>query len=137
LRIAVAARSTGSSPLNVSSNSPASSDASADWVDALLFDEATEHRASYLGDDGFTARVMKMLPAADALPAWRKPAVAMLWLVAAGFLATMLPGTAHDLAREMITLFAARPFSLSTLGFAVAAIGIATWTGAALALRRD
>ena len=137
MRIGAAARSTEGSPLNVPSNSPAAFDASADWVDVLLFDDAAEHRASYLRDEGFTARVMKLLPAADALPVWRKPVVAVLWLVAAALLATMLPGTAHDLAREVITLFAARPFSLSTLGFAVAAIGIATWTGEAIALRRD
>lgn len=114
-----------------------SSEASADWLDALLADEAAGHRADYIRDEGFTARVMQMLPAPDALPAWRKPIVAALWLVAAALLATMLPGTAHDLAREVITLFAARPFSLSTLGLAIAAIGVATWTGAAVALRRD
>jgi hypothetical protein len=114
-----------------------SPDASDDWIDALLRNDAADHGAGYIGDDGFAARVMKMLPAPDALPAWRKPVVAALWLAAAAFLAAMLPGTAHDVAREVITLFAARPFSLSTLAFAVAAIGIATWAGAAMALRRD
>jgi hypothetical protein len=77
------------------------------------------------------------LPAPDALPAWRRPIVAALWLVAGLLIATMLPGTAHEVAREVFTLFAARPFSLSTLGFAIVAVGIATWTAAALALRRD
>ena len=123
--------------MNADSGFRASPDTPADWLDALLRDEAAEHRADYIGDDGFTARVMQMLPPPHALPAWRKPFVAALWLVAAAFLAVMLPGTAHDLAREAITLFAARPFSLSTLGFAIVAIGVATWTGAALALRRD
>ena len=112
-------------------------DAPADWLDALLAEEAADHRSDYLADEGFTARVMQRLPAADALPAWRKPFVAALWFVAAAFLATMLPGTAHEVAREVFTLFAARPFSLSTLAFALAAIGVATWAGAALALRKD
>ena len=112
-------------------------EAPADWLDVLLAEEATDHRSDYIADDGFTARIMQRLPAADALPAWRRPFVAALWLVAAALLATMLPGTAHDVAREVFTLFAARPFSLSTLAFALAAVGVATWAGAALALRRD
>jgi hypothetical protein len=111
--------------------------ASADWLDALLAGNAADDRADYIRDEGFTARVMQRLPAPDALPAWRRPIVAGLWLIAGLLIATMLPGTAHELAREVIKLFAARPFSLSTLGFAIVAVGIATWTAAALALRRD
>ena len=111
--------------------------ASTDWLDALLAGDAADHRAGYVRDEGFTARVMRRLPAPDALPAWRRPIVAALWLVAGVLIATMLPGTAHDVAREVFTLLVARPFSLSTLGFAVVAVGIATWTAAALALRRD
>jgi hypothetical protein len=111
--------------------------ASADWLDALLAGGAADDRADYIRDEGFTARVMQRLPAPDALPAWRRPIVAALWLVAGLLIATMLPGTAHEVAREVFTLFAARPFSLSTLGFAIVAVGIATWTAAALALRRD
>jgi hypothetical protein len=111
--------------------------ASADWLDALLVSDAGDHRAGYVSDDGFTARVMQRLPALDALPAWRRPVVAGLWIVAAALIAMMLPGTALDIARHAFTLFAARPFSLSTLAFAIVAVGIATWTGAALALRRD
>ena len=110
---------------------------SADWLDALLADDGVNHRCEYIGDDGFTACVMQRLPAIDVLPAWRKPFVAALWLVAAALLAMMLPGTAHDVAREVFTLFAARPFSLSTLAFSLAAVGIATWAGAAVTLRRD
>jgi hypothetical protein len=117
--------------------SNSASPASADWLDALLVADAAEHRSEYVNDDGFTAQMMQRLPALDALPAWRRPIVAGLWLVAAALVATLLPGTAHDIAREVFTLFAARPFSLSTLGFAIVAVGIATWTGAALALRRD
>ncbi|HSU44215.1 MAG TPA: hypothetical protein VLN42_08375 [Casimicrobiaceae bacterium] len=110
---------------------------SADWLDALLAGDAADHRAGYVTDEGFTARVMQRLPVLDALPAWRRPIVAGLWLVAAVLVATMLPGTAHEIARDMFTLFAARPFSLSTLGFAIFAVGLATWTAAALALRKE
>lgn len=116
---------------------PSPPDAPGDWLDQLLAREAADHADDYLADDGFTARVMQMLPAADALPAWRQPAVVALWLVAVALLAITLPGTAQEVAREAFKLFAARPFSLSTVALVLAAMGIATWTGAALALRRD
>lgn len=87
----------------------------ADWLDRLLAQDAADHARDYISDDGFTAGVLRMLPASDALPAWRRPAVAALWLIAAALVATMLPGTAQEVAREAFTLFAARPFSLSTI----------------------
>lgn len=130
---------THGSVMNLTPHSTASATpgASADWLDALLGADAAEHRAGYIADDGFTARVMQRLPTVQALPAWRKPVIVAMWLVAAALLATMLPGTIHEVAREVFTLFAARPFSLSTLAFALAAVGIATWTATALALRSD
>lgn len=108
-----------------------------DWVDALLARDAAEHAADYVADGGFTARVMHMLPAPMSLPAWRKPFVTALWLVAAALVASMLPGTAHEIARAAFRLVVAQPFSLSTVALVLATIGVATWTGAALALRSD
>ena len=108
-----------------------------DWVDALLARDAAEHAADYVADAGFTARVMHVLPAPMSLLAWRKPFVTALWLVAAALVASMLPGTAHEIARAAFRLFVAQPFSLSTVALVLAAIGAATWTGAALALRSD
>jgi hypothetical protein len=109
----------------------------ADWVDQLLLRDAAAHEAQYLPDDGFTARVMQKLPAIGALPAWRKPAVIALWAIAGILLAIALPGVALDVTRSAYKLFAARPFALSTVAFMVVAIGAATWTAAAVALRRD
>ena len=108
-----------------------------DWLDPLLAREAADHAGDYISDDGFTTRVMRMLPMPDALPAWRQPAVAALWLIAAALLAITLAGTVQEVSREAFKLFAARPFSLSTVAFVLAAIGIATWTGAAVALHQD
>lgn len=109
----------------------------ADWLDALLLAEAADERAGYIADDGFVAGVMQKLPAPVTAPAWRRPIVVALWLVAAAIIATMLPGTVLDATREVVRLFAAIPFSLSTLGFGVVAVGIAMWTATAVALRRD
>ena len=107
------------------------------WVDRMLAHDADELAGDYIADEGFTARVVQMLPLADALPAWRSPAVAALWVIAAMLLAVALPGVAVDVARAVYRLFAASPFSLSTVGFMVVAVGVATWTAAAVALRRD
>ena len=54
-----------------------------DWMDGLLRAESRERASDYLSDDGFTGRVLAALPAVSALPAWRKPLVALLWTVVA------------------------------------------------------
>jgi hypothetical protein len=120
---------------NFSASAPQA--AANDWLDQLLARDVAEHAGDYLPDEGFSARVMRTLPPADAPPAWRRPVVGALWIVAAAVFATMLPGTALDVARGAFRLFAAQPFSLSTIALALGAMGIATWTGAAMVLRRD
>ena len=107
----------------------------ADWIDGLLRRDAAE-AAHYIADSGFTVRVLGQLPAVRALPAWRRPAIMVLWLVAAAIAAIALPGLAVDVARAIYRVFAALPFSLSSLAFAIVALGAATWTAAAFALRR-
>ena len=39
-----------------------------DWLDAALRADGREHRAAYLDDGGFTARVMAALPATGGAP---------------------------------------------------------------------
>jgi len=123
--------------MNADLHSPSGSDTPGDWLDQWLARDVTEHGGDYIADNGFTARVMQALPAPDALPAWRQPVVVALWLIAAALLAITLPGTAQELAHDAFRLFAAQPFFLSTIALVLAAIGIATWAGAAVALRRD
>ena len=107
-----------------------------DWIDRLLSRDAADESGRYVADAGFTARVLRELPAVRALPAWRRPALALLWLVAAALAAIALPGVAVDVARTTYRVFAALPFSLSSLGFVIAALGVATWTAAAFAVKR-
>ena len=108
-----------------------------DWLDGLLAADATEHRAGYVADDGFTARVMAKLPAPMlALPAWRKPALIALWVVATMALAIAMPGAVLEVGRSAYRLLAAQPVSLSGIaGAALAMIGL-TWAAAAYTLRR-
>jgi hypothetical protein len=121
----------------VDANAYDTRDPSADWMDRMLRYDAAQHADDYIDDAGFTARVMQKLPLAGELPAWRRPAVAALWVIAGLLLAVALPGVAFDVARAAYKLFAARPFALSTIAFMVVAFGAASWTAAALALRRD
>jgi hypothetical protein len=108
-----------------------------DWLDAVLAADAREHGASYLDDQGFTARVMAALPASVAVPRWRKPALVALWSAAALGTAAALPGVALDVGREAFRLLAAQPVSLPQIAVALAAIGVVTWSAAAWALRSD
>jgi len=103
----------------------------------MLRHDAALHADDYIDDSGFTARVMQTLPVVGALPAWRRPAIAALWVIAGVLLAVALPGVAFDFARAAYKLFVAKPFALSTIAFIVVAFGAASWTAAALALRRD
>src|SRR5712671_5592486 len=59
-------------------------DAADDWLDDVLRDAGRVHREEYIADDGFTRSLMAKLPEAAALPAWRRPAVALLWVLAVG-----------------------------------------------------
>jgi hypothetical protein len=106
-----------------------------DWLDGLLLADARDHAGAYVADDGFTARVLRALPAPVVLPAWRKPAIAVLWGTAAVGLAFVLPAAAVDVAREAYRLLAAHPVSLSGIAGALIGAGALTWSAAAYALR--
>jgi hypothetical protein len=109
----------------------------ADWLEQALAADAAQHRDAYIDDDGFTTRVMQVLPAPAAMPRWRKPALVALWIVAALALLAALPGAALDVAREAFRLASARPFSLSEVAVVIVALACVTWVAAAFALRRE
>jgi hypothetical protein len=108
-----------------------------DWLDAVLHAEGREHRAAYLDDAGFTARVMASLPAPAAMPAWRKPALALLWAVAGFGIALSLPAALVDVGHDVVRLFVGHRVSLAGIAAGVVALGAATWVAAALALREE
>jgi len=108
-----------------------------DWLDRALNEDGRAHRAAYLPDDGFSARVATALPLPATLPAWRKPVVAILWTVAAGGVAIALPGAALDVGREVLRVVGAIPVSLTGIATGVVMLGAATWTAAVVALRQN
>lgn len=108
-----------------------------DWFERALGEDGRDQRAGYLPDEGFTARVAASLPPPATLPAWRKPALAALWTVAAGGAALALPGTVADVAQQVTRILGTQPVSLANIATAVAALGLASWAAAAYALRSD
>jgi len=108
-----------------------------DWIDRLLAADGAASRDDYIADEGFTAKVMAALPAAAALPSWRKPAVVALWGVAAAALAVAAPDAILDVAREAYRLLAAQPVSLAGLAGAAATMIALTGAAAAYVLRQS
>jgi hypothetical protein len=116
---------------------PSTAHADDDWLDAALRAEGSEHRAAYIDDAGFTARVMAGLPAPVTLPAWRRPMLAGLWAAAGLGIALALPGTAFDVAHDVLRLIIGQTMSLAGIATGVTTLGVATWAAAAVALRND
>ncbi len=116
---------------------PFRTDARDDWLDGLLRADGREHRAGYLDDEGFTARVMSSLPAPATLPVWRKPALTALWAGAGIGIALALPATVVDVAHEILRVILGQRVSLAGIGAGVIALGASAWAAAAYALRDD
>ena len=123
--------------LRLASPGSAAGETADDWLDAALAAGGREHRADYLADDGFTARVTAALPAPATAPAWRKPALAVLWAAAGIGGAFALPGAFTELAREFFRIVGGQPVSLPGIAVAVALAGAATWSAAAYLLHSD
>ena len=117
---------------------PAPASSGDDWLEQVLRHDAAEHSSAYLEDGGFTAKVVASLPpAVQSVPAWRKPALVTMWVVAAAGACVALPQVAIDVGRGAFGLLAAHPVSISQIGVALALLGFATGSAAAYALRND
>ena len=106
-----------------------------DWLDGILDADSRDGRTAYIADDGFTGRVMSALPARLTLPAWRRPAIMVMWAVAIAGISLAVPGVVLDLAREAYKLLGAQPVSLSGMAGALLCAGALSWSAAAYALR--
>lgn len=111
-------------------------DRAGDWLDRALLEGSAERAGAYIDDDGFTARVMAMLPAPLEPARWRRPVLLLLWGVAIAGLAVTLPQTLVDATRNAVRLIAGRPFALSDIASIVAVAGAAMWTATWVAWRR-
>ena len=112
-------------------------DAGADWLDDMLRDAGREHRADYVADDGFTQRVMAQLPEPATLPAWRRPAVVLLWVLGIGALMFSLPGLFEQVFRGAVAMLAGQRLGLPDVAMALIVFGAATWGTLVYAVRSD
>ena len=79
-------------------------DTADDWVEQALRADGVDHRSTYIRDDGFAARVMARLPQPATLPAWRRPAIVLLWLCAAAAAVLGVPGLFDDAFRGAVAM---------------------------------
>lgn len=108
-----------------------------DWLERALRAEGGDHRASYIADDGFTARVLARLPQAATAPAWRRPAVVLLWLCAGAGAALAVPGLFDEAFRNGVALLVGHRMGLADIVALVAVLGAATWGTLVYAARAD
>jgi hypothetical protein len=108
-----------------------------DWLERTLRTEAADRGAQYLGDDGFTDRVLANLPPPAALPRWRNPAVILLWLLATGVGVAALPNLAYDLFRSLVAAVVVVPLTLPRIVIALAVLAALAWSTIVYALRED
>jgi hypothetical protein len=123
--------------MNSSATSLTDIDAGDDWLDDMLRDAGREHRADYLADDGFTQRVMAQLPEPATLPAWRRPAVALLWALGAGAVMLSLPGLFEQLFRGAMAVLTGHRVGVPDVAMALLLFGGVAWSTLVYAIRSD
>ena len=107
------------------------------WLEAALRSDGEAHRAEYLDDAGFTARVMAALPVPAALPAWRRPALTLLWALLGLGIALALPSVVIDVVRDVMRIILGQSVSIAGITAAVVTMAVGTWAAAAFILRDD
>jgi len=108
-----------------------------DWLEQVLRADAREHAATYLPDDGFTARVVGRLPRPAALPSWRRPVIIALWSIVAIAVIAALPIWFEDVFRGIVTLFIGQRIRVSDIATLLALLGAITWGALFLAARTE
>ena len=107
------------------------------WLEDLLLADGVAQRAATIDDAGFAERVVAALPAASALPAWRRPIVTALWGVAIMALVLAMPSLFVEMLRTVNRLLAEQPFSLAGVGIALVVLLALTSGAAAYSLREN
>jgi hypothetical protein len=108
-----------------------------DWLDQVLREDAREHAASYLPDDGFTTRVLGQLPKSAALPAWRRPVLWTLWAIVAIAVAVALPVWFEDVFASIAAMLVGQRIRLSDVAMLLTVLGGVSWGALLLAARTE
>ena len=108
-----------------------------DWIERVLAEAGREHRSEYIADNGFTASVVSRLPAPFALPAWRRPVVALLWILGGLAVSVSLPGLFDQLFREVMAMLVGHRMGLPDIAMALILLGGVTWSALVYAARSE
>ena len=108
-----------------------------DWLEQALRAEGAASRSDYIADDGFSASVMARLPVALTAPAWRRPAVALLWLGAGIAALLAVPGLFDDTFRGAVAMIVGRRFGIADIAVLLGLLSAATWASLIYAARAE
>jgi hypothetical protein len=108
-----------------------------DWLEQALRANGRAYRSAYVADDGFSSRVLQVLPRAVAAPAWRKPVLALLWTGAAIAALLAVPSLFDDVFRGAVAMFVGHRLGIGDIAGLLIALGAATWGTLIYALRTD
>ena len=70
---------------------------------------------------------MARLPVPATLPAWRRPAIVLLWLCAAAAAAVGMPGLFDDAFRSTVALLVGHRLGVADVARVAGRLGAATW----------
>ncbi len=107
------------------------------WIERALKADANEYATAYIADDGFTSGVMARLPAPAVLPAWRRPALAMLWLIAIAAVVVALPDLFYDVFRGLAAIVVGQPLTWSRIAAGLLLLSATTWGTIVYAMRAE
>ena len=108
-----------------------------DWLEQALRADGVDHRSTYIGDDGFAARVMARLPRSATLPTWRGPAITLLWLCAAAAAVLGVPGLFDDAFRGAVAMLVGHRIPFLDVVALLVIPGVAAWGMLVYAARVD
>lgn len=108
-----------------------------DWLEQLLREDAREHAADYVADDGFTARVLEQLPSSAALPAWRRPVLWALWAIVAIAVIAALPVWFQDVFASISAALVGQRIRLSDVAMLLTLLGAVSWSALFFAARAE
>lgn len=107
------------------------------WLEQALKVDAREHAAAYVSDEGFTAAVLARLPAPATLPAWRRPVVVLLWLIAGGAAVALLPDLFYAVFGGLAAMFVGQPLTWSRIAVTFVLLSAALWSTIIYAMRAE
>ena len=105
------------------------------WIERALKADASDYTAAYIADGGFTSGVMARLPAPAVLPAWRRPVLVILWLVAVAAVVVALPDLFYEVFRGLAAIIVGQPLTLSRIAVVIILLAATTWSTLVYAMR--